>query len=802
MASLYTDSYNPQITLEHNINDKMNFNSSNDQQQDLIVDHQGDEEMIYEQEIQEYINESKEIYNNLIMFLENSDDSDYYYYFTNLLVIADMQGQEEKREKLEQFLKLISNIAANHHREKTFLKKIFNIIENYRNEIKQTFSNIKIFNIFQSNKLILLYLLENKMITVDDDIFKELLQISEVNGNRYCHFFYTEIKNFADEELKENIENYLLSKDSKIFSCFEMKRHEGENDSYICTLIREDSIEEFVAYVNQSNIPLKSEVKTSIYETNSFLIENKPTLIEYSAFFGSIQIFKYLRLNKVELTPSLWLYAIHSNNAELIHLLESDKVLPPDGKYEKCYREAIKCHHNNIANYIESNLLTEKSNDEEISSNIFNFSNYEFFTLDFCNENSFFYLCFNDYNKLVDLFVEKNKEYFSDECFSLRNSVMKKEADIVALYFLLLKEKKVPDECFENNTELKRVAIPPSITLIGNSAFMGCSSLKQISIPSSVTSIDNRAFSGCLELAQITIPSSVISIGKSAFNECKKITQISIPSSVTEIGESAFNDCSSLRDIILHSPITSIESSLFKGCSSLSQITIPSSVTIIKERAFNGCCLLTRVTIPSSVTMIKEFAFNECRLLKRITIPSSVASIEDGAFCDCALLEKITIPSSVMEIGSSVFSKCSSLLQITIPSSVTKIGEGVFRGCSSLTNITINSSFDAIISSFFFGCKSLTEITIPSSVTSIGYQAFNGCSSLTEILIPPSVTSIKGSAFSGCSSLKKVEIPPSVIEIGDNAFSRCLALKQITIPSSVTSFGHFSFPRGTRIIRK
>ena len=54
------------------------------------------------------------------------------------------------------------------------------------------------------------------------------------------------------------------------------------------------------------------------------------TLIEYSAFYGSIQIFNFLRMNNVELSPSLWLYAIHGNNAELIHLLEENKVEPKD----------------------------------------------------------------------------------------------------------------------------------------------------------------------------------------------------------------------------------------------------------------------------------------------------------------------------------------------------------------------------------------------------------------------------------------------------------------------------------------
>ena len=34
-------------------------------------------------------------------------------------------------------------------------------------------------------------------------------------------------------------------------------------------------------------------------------------------------------MNEVDLTSSLWLYAIHSNNAELIHMLETNNVCLP-----------------------------------------------------------------------------------------------------------------------------------------------------------------------------------------------------------------------------------------------------------------------------------------------------------------------------------------------------------------------------------------------------------------------------------------------------------------------------------------
>ena len=85
----------------------------------------------------------------------------------------------------------------------------------------------------------------------------------------------------------------------------EQKISIGENDNYICELIRNDSIEDFVTYVNQQCIDLTNYfIKKSIFETNYVLQNNTITLIEYAFFFGSLQIIKYLMLNRCELTYS------------------------------------------------------------------------------------------------------------------------------------------------------------------------------------------------------------------------------------------------------------------------------------------------------------------------------------------------------------------------------------------------------------------------------------------------------------------------------------------------------------------
>ena len=409
MSEPANDHLNLQFSQENGKNNE-NENVHNDCMHESK--HQNDQSINVDIEIQKYNEEKKELYNHFIQFIENTE-----YYeddFQNLIRIIHIQKLIEDRSKFEEFFQLVINIANYYHRDETLLNKVYKIIQHYKSQIKQTFSNTEIFNIFQNSKIILLYLFENQILIVDDQIYKELIIKIETNGNRYCHFFYPELKEFIGEEKIKDIKEELLY----IFDRFDEKRHKGENDSYICTLIRNDMVEDFISHVNRKNIRLTNVVDDSIFETNAFLNENYPTLIEYSAFYGSIQIFQYLILNKVEPTPSLWLYAIHSNNGELIHLLESYDVHPPGDNYENCLIECIKCHQKDIATYVKDNLLPQNydsNKSEEFIASVLHYHHYDYFPSNFENEDEFYYLCCYNYNKLVDLFMKKKEKLIKEK---------------------------------------------------------------------------------------------------------------------------------------------------------------------------------------------------------------------------------------------------------------------------------------------------------------------------------------------------------------------------------------------------
>ena len=216
---------------------------------------------------EEYIKKSRIIQDTLITFLEDETDSDENY--NNLLsVLNGLKNQNYKYELLS-FLHLLSKIIDNHYRGLNFFSKIEKILRELGNDIKSFFSNLVIFHIFKKNKRILLFLLEEKMLIMEEYIVKKFFT-DKYYMAKYPQYFLPEIKPFL-ENLKTIDHDYKI-RISWIKQIEELpdneKRKIGENDGYICQLIQNDSIKEFIIYINKNNISLNSSIESSIYETH------------------------------------------------------------------------------------------------------------------------------------------------------------------------------------------------------------------------------------------------------------------------------------------------------------------------------------------------------------------------------------------------------------------------------------------------------------------------------------------------------------------------------------------------------
>ena len=356
------------------------------------------------------ISRAKANYENLLNFLEDEEKGEIL--FLNLNNILDDIKKYNSKHEFTLFLKILLNIYDNHNRNPNFSRKIELILTFFKKEIQRFYSNSDLFNFFKSNKKILLFLIKENMLIIDNCIIKEFLSSQKYYDTNYPQFFLKECEPFFnDDSLFESEEGFLpeywIEEDElELPENFEMNREIGENENYICKLIRNDSIEEFVAYMTKTNYSLNSEITSSIYETNSFLVkkqssENKPKLIEYAAFYGSIQIFQYLMLNGVKLEPTLWLYSIHSNNPDLIHILERNEI-QFDPKL--LFKESVKCHHNEIANYIKENYLCNFSDDIEYA---LKYCNFAFIDQDSNMKDYLYSLCIYDYSIFVDLLMKE-----------------------------------------------------------------------------------------------------------------------------------------------------------------------------------------------------------------------------------------------------------------------------------------------------------------------------------------------------------------------------------------------------------
>ena len=278
---------------------------------------------------------------------------------------------------------------------------------------------------------------------------------------KYIEYLFLEFEPFIDEKTKKLIHDQIPELQNKTLNDeFNKKRENGENDDYLCQLIQNDSVVDFITYMEKTNISPQLTIKPSIYETNSFLYKKHTTLIEYSAFYGSIQIFKYLHHRKAELNESIWLYAIHGKNAEIIQFLEENKIKTIQDSLQYLIVESIKCHHNEIADYFKSNFNTrEKIYFNYLKRKALKYYNFTYFTNNDVNDlissckndqklNIPYYLCKYDYYSIVEYLVNSKSEEIIDinnqykiykppdkcsdimQCFAIKNGYANVETDV------------------------------------------------------------------------------------------------------------------------------------------------------------------------------------------------------------------------------------------------------------------------------------------------------------------------------------------------------------------------------------
>lgn len=321
---------------------------------------------------QVYLETATKLYDKILNFIANERSSQEDY--QDLISYIEENEIQKSKTEFSLFLTLISYLSQDHHRNPNFFKHIEQLIL----YSKQTFTNDELTTIFSCCRPVKLILIKHKMYN------KQIVQQTETPNDLLNDFARKIVRSFGLDDdffLHPAGHDYFDDLYEEIVQDknFNLEGEIGENSTTVCSMIRNDSIREFASFFKINDCLANYQINKSIFETNRFLIDKNLTLIEYAVFFGSIKIINYLIWKKVTLSPSLWLFAVHSNNLNVIHLLEDNDVKPVDDDYEKCFEEAIKCHHNGIALYILNNKLSQKSVDNLIDYSI-RYGNFKLLT--------------------------------------------------------------------------------------------------------------------------------------------------------------------------------------------------------------------------------------------------------------------------------------------------------------------------------------------------------------------------------------------------------------------------------------
>ena len=363
-----------------------------------------------------------------------------------------------------------------------------------------------------------------------------------------------------------------------------------------------------------------------------------------------------------------------------------------------------------------------------------------------------------------------------------------------------------------NSKELREVRINANITTLGEYSFHNCARLQTVTLPPTLRVIQDWAFNGC-SLQSIDIPEGVQEIGEVAFSG-GDFASLTIPNSVITMGEGCFGGCDKLVSLTIGSGLTEIPARCFSRAA-IPSVTLPDNITSLGAEAFAECASLAEVNIGKGLKQISDRCFQNSGL-KSISIPSNVTSIGEEAFAGCASLETVDLSTRLREIPEKCFQN-SGLVTITLPENITTVGEEAFSLCLSMRSVTVlgpknfeayafftdnylerdRQGLNVYIDDLTDWCERSTfanEYACPF-YTGGGDEPsslyVNG-ELVENLVIPDGMVKINDYTFNDCGSIKSVVVPDGVVSIGTYAFS-CPEMAKATIGKNVNTIGMGAF---------
>ena len=109
-----------------------------------------------------YLSEKQKLQSAFLEYIDEEEEIEEH--FQNLIKLIEDQNIKKDINEFRLLLHFINNVSNDHYRTKDFFSKIESILLIFKYDFKKLLSNDDIFLLFENNKRILLFLIENKIL--------------------------------------------------------------------------------------------------------------------------------------------------------------------------------------------------------------------------------------------------------------------------------------------------------------------------------------------------------------------------------------------------------------------------------------------------------------------------------------------------------------------------------------------------------------------------------------------------------------------------------------------------------------
>lgn len=153
-------------------------------------------------EMQTYLDAIKQLQTTLLLFID--DDEHIEENYQNLISIIDEQKIKINKHDFILFIRILSRIIKNHNVSHDLYNKISKIIVYLEDELTQHFTNNEILDMFKGSKWILHFLIEKRILIVDEYVYT-IFTSSKYKKRKYNTYFLNEIKPFLTKFVIRNM---------------------------------------------------------------------------------------------------------------------------------------------------------------------------------------------------------------------------------------------------------------------------------------------------------------------------------------------------------------------------------------------------------------------------------------------------------------------------------------------------------------------------------------------------------------------------------------------------------------------